>query len=92
MNDWIQLNLIMDGGAAVSATVSREDAEKFIRHHATRQMPSTIGTHNMKCRPDVLGFSAETATVRAVFLSTAVPLQQHGYGPNLPPLYPNVGS
>lgn len=90
MSDYLQVNLILKSGPAMSLTAAREDAERLVKQHAEGKLPPTIGTHNIRCRQDILAVSIVSASVEAVYLATPAPLvsDHFGRGPfaPLPPL------
>ncbi len=86
MNDYVMINVLLPFGTMVAAAIIKSDAERLLKQHAEGKLDTTVGSHNIRCRQDVQGFSVRGCDILGMYVTPATPIQQQQYTPQYNPL------
>lgn len=86
-NNYVLLVFILSGGVSFGAAVLKESALRCIQAFAGGSLDKTVGSHNLACREDVIGFALCSEDVIAI---NAQPLPQEQAPSHLP--FPGAAS
>lgn len=73
VDNYLVTQFLFKGGGSYTLCVLREDALKLVQQHSERSLPVTVGTHNVRCRQDVLPFSVLSEEVLVILLNPLPP-------------------
>lgn len=90
MNKYVALNMLIEHQGQIVVAVLKEDAERVVQMHGEGTLPTTVGSHNVRCREDVLGFSVRSVRMQAVYLTPIAPESLPAYPPPSP--FPFLGA